>query len=91
MRTLREIALQMAGGQRDYVSHGDAVAIAAKHFSAFPAPSNQTWLDVIQRNGLVRVDPDPTASPDDPACRLIVCTLGSAGDERDWDDHHDDA
>ncbi|AYZ98403.1 hypothetical protein EGY28_26285 [Burkholderia dolosa] len=25
------------------------------------------------------------------ACRLIVCTLGSAGDERDWDDHHDDA
>jgi len=22
---------------------------------------------------------------------LIACTLGSAGDERDWDDHHDDA
>lgn len=66
MRTLREIALQMAGAQRDYVPHGDAVEIAAKHFSAFPPPPNQTWLDVLQRNGLVRIDPDPTASPDDP-------------------------
>ena len=66
LSTLRETALWMATAQRDYVSHGDAVKIAAKHFSAFPAPPNQTWLDVIQRNGLVRVDPDPTASPDDP-------------------------
>lgn len=66
MGALREIALRMAASERDYVSHSDAIQISAKHFSAFPAPPNQTWLDVIQRNGLVRVDPDPTASPDDP-------------------------
>lgn len=42
------------------------VSIANKLFSKFPIPHDQSWLDVVHRNGLLRYDPDPDGPLDDP-------------------------
>lgn len=56
--TLRLIAEQMAVDRADFVVREDALSLASAAFKLFPAPSGQTWLDVLQRNGLIRYDPE---------------------------------
>lgn len=64
--TLREIAQRMATDKEDYISQRSAFDIAARNFSRFQPPEGQSWLDVLRRNGLIRLDPDPKERPDDP-------------------------
>jgi len=63
--TLLEIAVQMAEDQKDYLARSRAEEIAEKRFKPFEAPTGLSWLEVLQRNGLLRFDPDPTVDPVD--------------------------
>ena len=63
---IRAIAARMAANRADYVSLTEAKDITDANFSAFPLPIDQTWLDVLHRNGLLRNDPDPTTDTSDP-------------------------
>ncbi|KAI3494620.1 hypothetical protein L1887_40657 [Cichorium endivia] len=65
-QALSVIATEMAAKQRDYVQHSDAIRIVAEKFHAFPAPSGTTWFEILQRNGLFRMDPDPKSRDTDP-------------------------
>ncbi len=62
------IARKMASDRRDFVSRLDAVQILSKEFAAFALSASETWFDVLHRNGLLRLDPDPEVSPDDDFC-----------------------
>jgi hypothetical protein len=64
--TLRAISKEMASNRKDYISRGAATKIASERFGAFSAPQDQSWLDVLLRNGLLRTDPDPEGIIDDP-------------------------
>lgn len=66
VQTLLGIAKEMAVKRQDYVDRCTAHAIAARQFEGFPPPSDQTWLDILQRNGLLRADPDPQKDWGDP-------------------------
>ncbi|OGQ97650.1 MAG: hypothetical protein A2521_04905 [Deltaproteobacteria bacterium RIFOXYD12_FULL_57_12] len=66
--TLREIAVQMAESRRDYLERNRADVIAVEKFSGFAPPFETSWLEVLQRNGLVRFDPDPAVDSADPLC-----------------------
>ncbi|RTQ33679.1 ATP-binding protein [Variovorax gossypii] len=59
--TLLAIADAMAKGRCDFLSREAASAIAQMKFASFATPANQTWLEVLQRSGLFRFDPDPDA------------------------------
>lgn len=56
----------MASDQSDFISRANATKIAKDCFRAFSLPQDQSWLDVLLRNGLVRTDPDPKGALDDP-------------------------
>ncbi|VVM44445.1 hypothetical protein PS619_00456 [Pseudomonas fluorescens] len=58
-KSLLLIARQMVTNRRDYVSRAEAVNIVRGQFSEFPQPTNQSWFEVLHRNGLLRLDPDP--------------------------------
>ena len=60
------IATEMAAQRRDYIQHSDAIRIVAEKFHAYPAPPGTTWFEVLQRNGLFRMDPDPKSRDADP-------------------------
>jgi hypothetical protein len=64
--TLVKLAAKMAEERNDSLPRAAAEAIARKCFEPFPPPEGMTWLDVLQRNGLVRFDPDPTVNAVDP-------------------------
>jgi hypothetical protein len=64
--TLLQIATEMAENRKDYLLRKRAEEIANTIFSLFSTPPTSTWLEVLQRNGLLRFDPDPTAKPTDP-------------------------
>ena len=56
----------MAKDRKDYLLRDRAEEIANTQFIPFDAPPDTTWLEVLQRNGLLRFDPDPTAKSTDP-------------------------
>jgi hypothetical protein len=62
---LRVISTEMASNRKDYISRDAATKIANGHFATFVAPQEQSWLDVLLRNGLLRTDPDPEAVTND--------------------------
>ena len=64
--TLRAISKEIASNRKDYISRGAATKIASERFQAFSTPQDQSWLDVLLRNGLLRTDPDPEGMIDDP-------------------------
>lgn len=64
-RTVKELARNMAGNKRDYVLKADALDILADTFSGFKT-SDQNWIDVLKRGGLLRSDPDPEHYATDP-------------------------
>jgi hypothetical protein len=64
--TLRQIAVQMAGNRTDYLTRSSAEEIAETSFRPFNAPPGMSWLEVLQKNGLLRFDPDPTVQKNDP-------------------------
>lgn len=63
---LAGIATIMAAGRRDHVSRADAEGVASRCFAIFQPPDRLNWLDVLLRNGLLRLDPDPQIEPHDP-------------------------
>ncbi|WP_116817473.1 ATP-binding protein [Pseudomonas syringae] len=65
-QALSVIATEMATKRSDYVQHSDAIKIVAEKFHAFPAPPGTTWFEVLQRNGLFRMDPNPKSKDADP-------------------------
>ena len=60
------IARSMATERRDYVVLADAVRISAEVFSNFSSPPSKTWFDVLQKNGIFRLDPPPRRLEIDP-------------------------
>ena len=64
--TLLQLALQMAKNRKDYLFRNFGEEIAKTNFRPFDAPADTTWLEVLQRNGLLRFDPDPTGKSTDP-------------------------
>lgn len=66
MQSIVAIALDMAGQRRDYVPHSQAIALIAEKFQAYPTPPATTWFEILQRNGLFRLDPDPHSLKADP-------------------------
>ncbi|KOG03862.1 hypothetical protein [Pseudomonas syringae] len=65
-QALAVIATEMVAKRRDYVLHIDAIRIVAERFHAFPPPPETTWFEVLQRNGLFRIDPAPKSRDADP-------------------------
>jgi hypothetical protein len=63
---LSGIAGKMAVERRDYIARATATEIALHAFKLLPPPTDSSWLEVLQRNGLLRFDPDPNANPADP-------------------------
>lgn len=61
-----KVAKAMADARRDCVSRGAAYAIVEQAFQGFAPPANRTWLETLRFHGLLRYDPDPAASSDDP-------------------------
>src|SRR5690606_20534329 len=57
IQALGSIALDMADKRRDYVPQSQAIKIVGQRFEGHPAPAGTNWLEVLQRNGLFRVDP----------------------------------
>lgn len=66
MAALLGIAKAMAFGREDFISKSNAESISKEAFQDFPIPAGLTWLTVLLRNGLVRLDPDPENESDDP-------------------------
>jgi hypothetical protein len=64
--TLLELASQMARDRKDHLYRDHVEEIARAKFKLFNAPPFTTWLEVLQRNGLLRVDPDPSIKSADP-------------------------
>lgn len=65
-QALAAIASDMAANRRDYVPHSDAIRIVDRSFHAYPAPQGKTWFEILQKNGLFRLDPDPRKRGADP-------------------------
>jgi SAM-dependent methyltransferase len=64
--TLRQMAVQMAGNRKDYLARNSAEEIAEASFRPFKEPTGLSWLEVLQKNGLLRFDPDPAVQKIDP-------------------------
>lgn len=60
------IAALMASNRTDYISLAEAGRIASDKFSLFPTPPSMTWFEVLQKNGIFRLDPPPRQSEIDP-------------------------
>jgi hypothetical protein len=56
----------MAENRKDYLPRNCAEEIANTKFTLFHTPSDSTWLEVLQRNGLLRFDPNPATKAIDP-------------------------
>ena len=67
-RALSLIARVMATNRRDYLPRQTADVVVRSTFASYVHPDNQTWLESIQRSGLLRFDPDPglVVEPDAP-------------------------
>lgn len=65
------IASLMAIERRDYVLLADAVRISAEAFLSFPSPQSKTWFDVLQKNGIFRLDPPPRQAVIDPFAPVV--------------------
>ncbi|KMU63651.1 hypothetical protein STRNTR1_2678 [Stenotrophomonas maltophilia] len=63
-RALQGLAQEMARRKLDYVPRSQADVIVSQAFAPRTPPSGTTWLEVLLRNGIVRLDPDPTAQKD---------------------------
>lgn len=63
---LCRIAAVMAEDRRDYVLRRRAEVIVRETFLPYEAPAGTSWLEVLQRNGLLRFDPDPSADQANP-------------------------
>jgi len=63
-RIAKDISEQMASARLDYVSVAFAKQCAEKHFDGKYCDAN--WLEVLQRGGVLRFDPDPSHINDDP-------------------------
>ncbi|QWF15228.1 hypothetical protein [Lysobacter capsici] len=73
-RALQRLAQEMARTKLDYVPRSQADLIVTQTFAPRTPPAGMTWLEVLVRNGIVRLDPDPNAqenssfvAPDDVA------------------------
>ena len=65
-KSLVSLARNMADARRSYVPFDVATEEAAKSFLPLPPPDGMTWLDVLRRNSLLRLDPNPCVDADDP-------------------------
>lgn len=65
-QTLLAVASAMAKSRSDYIERSEATRMAADKFSDFPSPPDLSWLDVLLRNGLFRLDPHPDFPEPDP-------------------------
>lgn len=60
-RALQRLAQEMAYTRLDHVQKSQADLIIAQTFAPRTPPVGMTWLEVLLRNGIVRLDPDPAA------------------------------
>jgi hypothetical protein len=58
-RSLAELARTMASERHSYIKVDRAHTVISDCFRPFSPPEGLTWLDVLCRNGLLRVDPNP--------------------------------
>lgn len=61
---LQRLAEEMARTKLDHVPRSKAALIVARTFAPRTPPSGITWLDVLLRNGILRIDPNPAAHSD---------------------------
>ena len=66
-QALSALAREMALKGCDYVCHSEAIRIVSDKFSAYPAPTGKTWFEVLEKNGLVRLDPNPNEEDESDA------------------------
>lgn len=62
------IAALMAKNRVDYVGLAEAGHIASEKFNQYPAPAHSSWFEVLQKNGIFRLDPPPHQVEADPFC-----------------------
>lgn len=60
-RGLTALGQNMADSKLDYVPRSEAEHSLALTFAPRSPPPGLTWLEVLLRNGIIRLDPDPTA------------------------------
>ncbi len=63
--SLARLARRMADDKLDYVPKRVADSIVSERFTFRSPPIGISWLEVLLRNGVLRLDPDPTSSGDD--------------------------
>lgn len=61
---LHGLAQEMASTKLDYVPRSQAGLIVSQTFAQRSPPAGMTWLEVLLRNGIVRLDPNPSAQKD---------------------------
>lgn len=61
---LSSIARAMSSNRSDYLPREEADGIARGAFASFVSPESQTWLEALQRSGLLRFDPNPNLTID---------------------------
>jgi hypothetical protein len=59
-RSLAELARTMAFERHSYTKFQKANSVISESFSPYLPPEGLTWLDVLRRNGLIRLDPNPS-------------------------------
>jgi hypothetical protein len=62
-QALLGLADWMAKARQDYAERSDAARIIDAAFRSFAAPPGRTWLDLLQKRGLLRYDPNPANDP----------------------------
>jgi hypothetical protein len=58
-RSLAELAHTMASERHSYITVDSASNIISGCFRPYSPPEGLTWLDILCRNGLLRLDPNP--------------------------------
>jgi hypothetical protein len=58
-RSLAELARTMASERHSYTKIDRASNVISDCFRPYSPPEGLTWLDVLRRNGLLRLDPNP--------------------------------
>lgn len=66
-QALSGLAREMALNGCDYVYHSEAIRIVSDKFSAYPAPPGKSWFEVLEKNGLIRLDPNPNEEDESDA------------------------
>ncbi|MDL2316821.1 NACHT domain-containing protein [Desulfovibrio sp. OttesenSCG-928-A18] len=67
-KALRELAKSMASQKKDFVVRTDAERIINDAFSSNKHPDNLTWTELMEKNGVIRLDPPYTVPSDPMAC-----------------------